>query len=90
MAEIKINEDIKTIEDAGYNEYLSKDIYQTGGSTNADVYRKAGMGIGGTYSQENLIKVGGELIEFDSANRRILIRDGTDPRILIGYDQGGF
>lgn len=37
-----------------------------------------------------VIKVGGNNIIIDGANKRIIINDGTYDRILIGYQSGGF
>lgn len=36
------------------------------------------------------IEVGGGNVQIDGANKRIIINDGTDDIILIGYQQGGF
>jgi len=52
----------------------------------ADALLKAG-------SSQNLtgdILVGDANIKIDGANKRILISDGTNDRILIGYQSGGF
>lgn len=52
----------------------------------ADAILKAG-------TSQNLsgdIEVGTGNVKIDGANKRILISDGTDDRILIGYDSGGF
>ena len=36
------------------------------------------------------IIVGDNNVTIDGANKRILINDGTNDRVLIGYDSGGF
>jgi len=36
------------------------------------------------------ISLGDKNIKLDAANRRITISDGTNDRVLIGYDFGGF
>ena len=44
-------------------------------------------------SSQNLtgdVEVGTGNVKIDGANKRILINDGTDDRILIGYQSGGF
>jgi hypothetical protein len=38
-----------------------------------------------------VLRIGGdENVQIDGANRRILISDGTNNRVLIGYQSGGF
>ena len=44
-------------------------------------------------SSQNLtgdIQVGTGNVKIDGANKRIIINDGTNDRILIGYQSGGF
>ena len=37
------------------------------------------------------VRFGGDAnVKIDNANRRIIISDGTDDRVLIGFDLGGF
>lgn len=36
------------------------------------------------------INAGASNVKIDGANKRILINDGTNDRVLIGYDSGGF
>jgi len=36
------------------------------------------------------ITIGNDNVKFDGANKRIIINDGTDDRVLIGFDSGGF
>ncbi len=36
------------------------------------------------------IEVGTTNLKLEGANRRVLINDGTDDRILMGYQSGGF
>ena len=42
----------------------------------------------GTYT--NALNVGDGNVKIDGANKRIIINDGTNDRVLIGYDSGGF
>ena len=41
-------------------------------------------------TNENALNVGSGNVKIDGANKRIIINDGTDDRVLIGYDSGGF
>ena len=34
--------------------------------------------------------LGNGLVKIDGANKRIIISDGTNDRVLIGYQEGGF
>ena len=36
------------------------------------------------------LNVGDGNVKIDGANKRIIINDGTNDRVLIGYDSGGF
>jgi len=44
----------------------------------------------GTLNVDEYINVGESNVKIDGANKRILINDGTDDRILIGFQQNGF
>jgi len=58
--------------------------------------------IGGSRSPGRLVILNGEILvsdgsssdnynlKIDGENKRILINDGADDRVLIGYDLGGF
>ena len=37
-----------------------------------------------------VIQLGGTNVTIDGVNKRILVNDGTDNRVLMGYDSGGF
>ena len=52
----------------------------------ADALLKAGS----SQTLSGDIQVGGANVKIDGANGRILINDGTNDRILIGYQSGGF
>jgi hypothetical protein len=43
-----------------------------------------------TGTNENALNIGSGNVVIDGANKRIIINDGTDDRVLIGYDSGGF
>jgi len=45
----------------------------------------------GTLNVDEYINLGSDAnVKIDGANKRIIINDGTNDRILIGYDSGGF
>ena len=52
----------------------------------ADALLKAGS----TQTLSGDIQIGEANVKIDGANKRILINDGADDRILIGYQSGGF
>lgn len=74
-----------TIEDAGFDKYLRRTNYG-GGDPRYNSVRNIASG---TMSDDTVINVG-RYVKIDGKNRRIVVNDGTDDRILIGYDQGGF
>jgi hypothetical protein len=44
----------------------------------------------GTLPGNTVIRIGDSNITIDGANRRILISDGTNDRVLIGFQESGF
>ena len=44
----------------------------------------------GTLPGNTVIRIGDKNITFDGENRRIIVSDGTDDRVLIGFDEDGF
>ncbi len=44
----------------------------------------------GTLPGTTVLRIGDKNITVDAPNRRILVSDGTNNRVLIGYDEGGF
>jgi len=44
----------------------------------------------GTLPGNTVIRVGEDNIKIDGENRRLLVSDGTNDRILIGYHKDGF
>lgn len=87
---MKINEDIKMIEDTGFNELGDRGLYQPSGNLDEDDYRLAGGMVGGRTGSQANVGVGGRYLILDSKNGRILINDGTNDIILIGYQKDGF
>ena len=88
--EIKI--DAEDITDAGFDRYLFRSFFGEEGRTGAPISRTltADSLIGGIIGKEGVIYVGSTNIKLDGQNKRIVINDGSDDRILIGYDQEGF
>ena len=70
--------------------------YITAGSITADkisaTYLEVGDADGDlqTSGIDGAINVGSSKVKIDGANTRIIINDGTNDRILIGYQSGGF
>lgn len=44
----------------------------------------------GTLTVDEYVSVGDTSVKIDGANKRIIVNDGSDDRILIGYQSGGF
>lgn len=44
----------------------------------------------GTLPGNTVIRIGNANITIDGANKRILVSDGTNDRVLIGYQENGF
>ena len=44
----------------------------------------------GTLTVDETISVGNANVKIDGVNKRIIINDGTNDRVLIGYQSGGF
>jgi len=44
----------------------------------------------GTLPGNTILRLGDANIIIDTPNRRIIINDGTNDRVLIGYQEGGF
>lgn len=89
---IKVIQDIKSLEDRGFNKYLSRTSYGkpeevVGGTPR---YISARNLSGGRLSSTTTINLGSDNIKIDGGNRRIVISDGSTDRILIGYQKDGF
>ena len=83
--------DANTIEEAGLNLYLVNEDWlpkQLYDSTSRTV--GAGFLASGELGSNVVISLGGGLIKIDGKNKRIIINDGANDRILIGMDEGGF
>lgn len=72
-------------------EFPALDIPDSIGSRSRSrkVYAKDIMG-GSLKGVTEMLFGGDASVRIDNANRRIIINDGTDDRVLLGYDAGGF
>jgi len=73
-------------ESVGANEITAGEWVLIDDQRAADALLKAGS----TQTLTGDIQVGESNIKIDGANKRIIINDGTNDRILIGYQSGGF
>lgn len=78
--------DAETIKDAGFDAYLSRNLYGTQGTDLAleNRYVDASSLVGGIIGGEGIIYLGSKQIKLDGKNRRITINDGVNERVLIG------
>jgi hypothetical protein len=84
--------DTQTVSDAGFNTYLTREIFMTE-DQNLMIesrYTDASNLVGGIIGSEGILYLGSKQIRLDGKNKRIIINDGTTDRVLIGYQQGGF
>lgn len=79
----KAKNSFQEIRDIPLDEALSANV---GGSGNYRVLPRQ-IGTGTMQGQQN---IGGQGVKIDSNNRRIIVNDGTNDRILIGYQENGF
>jgi len=81
---MKINQDIKMIEDTGFNELGDRGLYQPSGNLDMDDYRLAAGMVGGRTGTDAGILIGGTGLKLDSKNRRITVKEGSETRLFIG------
>lgn len=90
---IEVTKDIEHIGEAGFDKFLRRAILpESTVSAPMPTPRviPAENIVGGILGSEGTIYVGSENIMIDGANKRIVISDGTNNRILIGYQKDGF
>ena len=89
---MEISIDTKTISEAGFDTYLSRPIFGNTpvGSNLSARYTDASSLVGGVIGSEGIIYLGSKQIKLDGRNKRIVISDGVNDRILIGYQANGF
>ena len=87
-----IDIDLKDISEAGFNNYGSRTSYGAfeGAIGGQQRYLKSFDIAGGNFSKNTVIELGSPYIKIDGKNRRIIINDGVNDRILIGYLKDGF
>lgn len=74
--------DITTIKDAGFNNYLVRTKY--GANPEPSKYLSASNITGGQLGSNTVINIGSKLVRIDGKNGRIIINDGVTDRIIIG------
>lgn len=75
--------DVKTISEAGFDEFLNRDLFPVVGELvkrQLDAYNFAG----GIIGDKSVIYLGSKLVKLDGSNQRILISDGVNNRVVIG------
>ena len=78
--------DTQTITEAGFDTYLVRALFPDGGSMSVQtVHTDASSLVGGIIGGEGIIYLGSKQIKLDGKNRRIVINDGIDDRVIIGY-----
>ena len=78
--------DSQTISDAGFNTYLTREIFMSE-DRNLMIetrYTDASNLVGGIIGSEGILYLGSKQIKLDGKNRRITISDGINDRVLIG------
>ncbi len=78
--------DTQTISDAGFNTYLTRELFVTDDKSVMieTRYTDASNLVGGTIGSEGILYLGSKQIRLDGKNRRIVISDGVNDRIILG------
>jgi len=81
-----IDIDISTVSEAGFDKYLYRNTFdiQDGSISSTTRYTDANSLVGGIIGSEGIIYLGSKQIRLDGKNRRIVISDGINDRVLIG------
>lgn len=82
-----IEYDIRTITEAGFDEYLIRSIMPEEAvvTSTDDRYVDANSIVGGIIGEEGIIYLGSKQIRIDGKRRQIIINDGVNDRVIIGY-----
>lgn len=78
--------DTQTVSDAGFNTYLTREIFMTQ-DQNLMIetrYTDASNLVGGIIGSEGILYLGSKQIKLDGKNRRITIGDGINNRVNLG------
>jgi len=83
---MEISIDTQTISEAGFDTYLTRAVFgEVSASINlATRYTDASNLVGGIIGSEGVIYLGSKQIKLDGKNKRIVISDGVNDRVLIG------
>ena len=83
---MQIEIDTATISEAGFDTYLVRASFteDSGSVTIATRETDASSLVGGIIGEEGIIYLGSKQIRLDGKNRRIVISDGVNDRVLIG------
>lgn len=77
--------DTQTITEAGFDTYLVRAMFPSGATPIIETrYTDASSLVGGIIGGEGIIYLGSKQIKLDGKNRRIVISDGVNDRVLIG------
>lgn len=78
--------DTQNLQDAGFNTYLTRAIPGPirEGISLGERTIDANSLVGGTIGSEGIIYLGSKQIKLDGKNRRIVISDGVNDRVIIG------
>jgi len=78
--------DTQTISEAGFDTYLTRALFgDTGASLDfTSRYTDATNLVGGMIGGEGIIYLGSKQVRLDGKNKRIIISDGVNDRVLIG------
>ena len=78
--------DTQTVTEAGFDTYLVRAMFPTGSTAPIIETRftDASSLVGGIIGQEGILYLGSKQVRLDGKNRRIVVSDGINDRILIG------
>lgn len=77
----------KSLDEMGFSKFNQK---ITGDSFLSSRYNSASDIAGGLLGKDTIIYLGSTFVKVDGKNKRIIINDGANDRVLIGYEQDGF
>jgi hypothetical protein len=79
--------DKNTLSEAGFNVYLDRELYGTIDNVSLTISNNqvdASNLVGGIIGSEGIIYLGSKQIRLDGKNKRIVISDGVNDRVIIG------
>lgn len=88
---MEVIKDVETIGDCGFGPYQTRTNYGSPqGYVGGTRRQTSATNLSGGRLGVDVIELGSGSIKIDSKNKRIIINDGSDDRVLIGYQRGGF